>query len=167
MSFKVVRAGLSQSRQVVKVAGSCLVMSKQFALQLQPIAAECPNTQNPGDLQRASDCFKNTLFFRKYSVQYSVLCSPQLQPPGSTEAKATSGRSLPQLESTGQVSLTPFPSSQGGRWLSSPRWYPAAPRAAQITVPSSDRGADDGPWWLGTSPRAHGGCHTPQHKDLG
>lgn len=92
----------------------------------EPTAAQCPNTQNPGDLQRASDCFKNTLFFRKYSVQYSVLCSPQLQPPDSTEAEATSGRSLPQLESTGQVSLTPFPSSQGGRWLSSPCWKPAA-----------------------------------------
>lgn len=101
---------------------------------LESTAAKCPNTGNPGDLQRASDCFKNTLFFRKYSVQYSVLCSPQLQPPDSAEAKATSARSPPQLESRGQVSPTPFPSSQGGRWLSSPRWYPAA-RCSPPTSP--------------------------------
>lgn len=69
----------------------------------EPTAAKYPNMGNPGDLQRASDCFKNTLFFRKYSVQYSVLCSPQLQPPDSAEAKATLGRSPPQLESRGQV----------------------------------------------------------------
>lgn len=45
-----------------------------------PAPARCPNLGNPWDLQRASACFKNTLFFRKYSVQYSVLCSPSFNP---------------------------------------------------------------------------------------
>lgn len=110
----------------------------------EPTAAKCPNVGNPGNLQRASDCFKNTLFSRKYSVQYSVLCSSQLQPPDSTEA--TSGRSPSQLKSRGQVSLPPLPSSQGGRWLSSPRWYPAARCSPPKSQCSPNHSAKLRPW---------------------
>lgn len=165
MPLRVVRAALTQGRRAG--CGSCWLLAHDVQVicfaTLEPTAAKCPNMGHLGDLQRASDCFKNTLFFRKYSVQYSVLCSPPLQPPDSAEAKATLGCSPPQLESRGQLSLTPFPSSQGGRWLSSSCWYPAArccppqaPSAAQITVPSSDCGANDGPWRLGTSLGAQG-----------
>lgn len=37
--------------------------------------------QQPPKSGRAAGCFKNTLFFRKYSVQYSMLCSPQASHP--------------------------------------------------------------------------------------
>lgn len=48
MSFKVVKAGLSQGRRAVRVAGSWLTMSKQFALQLwnpQLLNAQTQGTQ--------------------------------------------------------------------------------------------------------------------------
>lgn len=45
------------------VADSQLAMSEQFALQLQQLLNARPG--DPRDLHRTSNCFKNTLFFRK------------------------------------------------------------------------------------------------------
>lgn len=45
-----------------------------------------PNPGTREDPQRAAGCFKNTLFFRKYSIQYSVLRSPQASHPPFTGA---------------------------------------------------------------------------------
>lgn len=129
MSLGVVRAGCGHSRQAVMVAGSQLAMSQQFALQLQ-----CPqllNAQTWGTQGTSKE--HQTVLKILYSLEntaFSTVCSapPSFNPPTArfAEVKATSARSPPQQESRGQVSLTPFPSSQGGGWLSSPRWYPAA-----------------------------------------
>lgn len=63
MSLGVVRAGCGHSRKAKMVADSQLAMSEQFALQLQQLLNARPG--DPRDLHRTSNCFKNTLFFRK------------------------------------------------------------------------------------------------------
>lgn len=141
-----------------------------------PVASKCPNLGNPGDLQRASDCFKNTLFFRKYSVQYSVLCSPQLQPPPPpAPPRSRQRRHIPHRsrKAEGRFHRPPFPSSQGSGQLSSPHWYPAARHSAPKTPvkPNSQCQARSlEPMMAGDvlgRGGARRGCHASPHRDLG
>lgn len=113
-----------------------------------------PNPGTREDPQRAAGCFKNTLFFRKYSIQYSVLRSPQASHPPFTGAPQHRQGNIGTFTGEwGRAREQPWCYHCPGGWgkqasLVASSKVPSSPnplRKAKATVPNSAPG--DSPWW--------------------